>query len=93
MTTITVGKQGTIQIPQDLLKTLGWQSGSLVELSVEHDIVTIKSNTEQASKEKQQAIENAVNASFGMIKVRRDKKKGDLLDFDASKHVTLFDEE
>lgn len=93
MTTITVSEQGTIRLPQELLTTLGWQSGSELELSVEHDVVTIQTNVHSASEKKRKAIESAVNASFGMIKVKRDEEKGDLLDFDVSTYATLFDKE
>lgn len=93
MTTITVNKQGAIQLPQEILKSLGWQSGSQLELSVEHDIVTIKANSHLPTEPKPSTIEKSINDAFGMIKVHRKKGKGTLLDFDASKYATLFDNE
>lgn len=34
MTTVTVNKQGIIQLPQEVVKSLGWKSGSELELFV-----------------------------------------------------------
>lgn len=92
MTTITVNKQGTIQLPQEVLRALGWQLGSQLELSVERDTVTITANSHQVAKHNSSVVEKSINDAFGMIKVHHKKNKGGLLDFDVSKYATLFDE-
>lgn len=85
MTTLVLNENGTVQFPANLLKLLGWKTGSRLEIKADNNAVTLvnQSNVNQiqaeSTKEKTE-FEKKIDEAFGMVTVDSDKKR-DLLNF------------